>query len=486
MAVSDRGGDLGWLSEGQREAVLAPDGPLLITAGPGTGKTATVAERIAHLVTTGRAALTEILALTFSRTAARTLSARLEARLGPAGAAIHATTFHAFGRWLIERWWRELGYASDMPAVYSEGAARALFLEVLNGGATEPPPERELVALMAAVGEGRLALAEGRPPLAGVADLAERYGRLLRERNAIDFLAMLAEPLRLCREHPSALARLRATYRHILADEFQDVSPPQYALLRLLTGEHGNLTVVGDACQTLYDWRGADPAFLLDFAAAFPGARTVTLAQNFRSTGHILAVANALGAALPYGHRLWTANPPGPVPVRHAARDPADEAAFVVGEIARLLGDGVVMYPREVAVLARTNPQANTIRAALRTAGLPCSGAGAGQDGVRVGTIHGAKGDEWRVVFVAGVEDGLLPHRRALEAEAGGDATGPVSLASELHTAYVAVTRPRERLYLTHCQRREEPDPGGGVTSRPCRPSRFLAALPTGDLSPAA
>lgn len=327
---------------------------------------------------------------------------------------------------------------------------------------------------------------EGRPPLAGVADLAERYGRLLRERDAVDFLAMLAEPLRLCREHPPALARLRATYRHILADEFQDVSASQYALLRLLAAEHGNLTVVGDACQTLYDWRGADPAFLLDFAAAFPGARTVALAQNFRSTGHILAVANALGAALPYGHQLWTANPPGPAPVLHAARDPDDEAAFVAGEIARLLRDGTVAHHRKVAVLARTNPQADAIRAALRAAGLPCGGAGGGRDGVRVGTIHGAKGDEWQAVFVAGVEDGLLPHRRALEAEAAGGPIGAVSLAGELHTAYVAVTRPRERLYLTHCRRREEPDPGGGVAARACRPSRFLAALPAGGLTPAA
>ena len=144
---------------------------------------------------------------------------------------------------------------------------------------------------------------------------AERYERLLREHRAVDFDAMLAAPLRLFREHPGILDRCRETYRWIVADECQDLSPSQCATLRLLAGERGNLTVVGDACQNVYAWRGADASFLLGFSAAYPAARVVALTENFRSTGSILAVANALGAALPYGHRLWTANPPGPPPI---------------------------------------------------------------------------------------------------------------------------------------------------------------------------
>lgn len=333
------------LSDGQREAILAPDGPLLITAGPGTGKTLTVAERIAHLVTTGRASLTEVLALTFSRAAARTLTARLTARLGPAGAAIHVTTLHAFGLWLARRWPSELGYAGPDLDVYGEREARALLLAARGDGIVEPPDDA-LAALAAAVEDARLALAQGSEPLAGVADLAERYERLLRDHRAVDFPAMLAAPLRLFREHPGILDCCRETYRWIVADECQDLSPPQCATLRLLAGERGNLTVVGDACQNVYEWRGADASFLLGFAAAYPAARVVALTENFRSTGGILAVANALGAALPYGHQLWTANPPGPPPTLHAARDPADEAAFVAGEIARLLECGALTGPR--------------------------------------------------------------------------------------------------------------------------------------------
>lgn len=473
------------LSDGQREAILAPDGPLLITAGPGTGKTLTVAERIAHLVTTGRAALTEILALTFSRAAARTLSARLAARLGPAGAAIHATTFHAFGLWLARRWPRELGYAGPELDVYGEREARALLLAALGEGIVAPPDDA-LAALAVAVADARMALALGDAPLAGVVDLAERYERLLREHRAVDFDAMLAAPLRLFREHPGILDRCRDTYRWIVADECQDLSAPQCATLRLLAGERGNLTVVGDACQNVYAWRGADASFLLGFSAAYPAARVVALTENFRSTGGILAVANALGAALPYGHRLWTANPPGPPPTLHAARDPADEATFVAGELARLLDSGALALPREVAVLARTNGQLDPIRAALRAQGLPIAGEAHSGAGVRLGTIHAAKGDEWRAVFLVGVEEGLLPHRRAIEEEQGREPAPTVALAGELHAAYVGATRPREYLYLTYCRRRDEPEPDGGATTRVCRPSRFLDLLPPGSLARAA
>ena len=485
LAASERPTDLDRLSEGQREAVLAPDGPLLITAGPGTGKTATVAERIAHLVRAGRASLTDVLALTFSRAAARTLSARLATRLGPAGAAIQATTFHAFGLGVIQRWQRELGYGEAALRVLDGPDARALLLLALG---TDPldPPEETLQSIAAAIDDARLAAAQGLAALAGVAAVAATYERLLRERGAIDFLSMLAEPLRLFRERPDILGRYQAAYRWVFADECQDVSPPQYALLRLLAAGHGNLTVVGDACQTLYEWRGADPAFLLDFAAAYPEARTVALTENFRSTGNILDMANGLCAALPYGHRLWTTNPPGPVPTIRAARDPVEEADFVAAEIARLLADGALAHPREAAVLARTNLQAEPLRAALRGRGLPCGGEAVGNDGVRVATIHAVKGGEWRVVFVTGVEDDLLPHRHALEAEATGDPAGAAALAGELHAAYVAVTRPRERLYLTHCERREDTEPGGREAARACRPSRFLALLPEGCLDRAA
>jgi DNA helicase II / ATP-dependent DNA helicase PcrA len=484
MTAGPPPGALAWLSTEQRAAVLAPAGPLLIVAGPGTGKTATLAERIVQLLRSGQASLTEILALTFSRTAARALAARLALRLGPAGAAVQATTFHAFGLDLAQRWGQYLGLDPACLTVYAGSEARALLVEVL-GDAREPPPGERLPALAAAVEAARLALAAGEAPPPGIAALAEAYERRLRERAAIDFPGMLAAPLRLFREQPAILARYQATYRWVFADEFQDVAPPQYALLRLLAAGHGNLTVVGDACQTLYDWRGADATFLLDFVRSYPGARVVRLTQNFRSTGHILAVANALGAHLPYGQPLWTANPPGPSPVLHAARDPSHEAAFIAGEITRLLTGGTLAYPSEVAILARTNQQLAPLRTALQTAGIPCGTAPGRDAGAWVGTIHRAKGSEWRAVFVVGLEDDLLPHRRALTIDSEGPADAN-ALAGELHAAYVAITRPRERLYLTHCRRRDVVTPDGATSWRRCQPSRFLRLLPAAALARAA
>jgi superfamily I DNA/RNA helicase len=151
-----------------------------------------------------------------------------------------------------------------------------------------------------------------------------------------------------------------------------------------------------------------------------------------------------------------------------------------------LLASGALVQPREAAVLARTNGQLEPVRAALRAQGLPITGETAAGAGVRLGTIHAAKGEEWKAVFLLGVEEGLLPHRRAIEEEQGLEQPPPVALAGELHAAYVGATRPREHLYVTHCRRRDEPEPGGGTTTRVCRPSRVLDLLPPGSLARAA
>ena len=441
---------------------------------------------------------------------------------------------------------------------------------------------------------------------------------------------MLALPLRLFEARPEALRLLQAAYRHVLVDEFQDVCAAQYALLRRLAARHRNAVVVGDPRQTLYAFRGADVRFLRAFERDFPGARTVRLDENFRATGRLVDLANALGAGLAYGGPLRTANPPGEAARLHVAADEAAEAAFVASEVAGLRAAGAVGRLGEVAVLFRTNRQADRLAVALRARRLPyrvrgggdlfsrrevrdavaylrlahnpadgpalarvvntpprrlgrlagdlrarpapaaalparaarygpaaaaaarallgllddlhreCAGlapgaaldlaleatgyrawlagqtdgparlahlealralaAGAdgadGADGAEGGlgawladlqlgeeaspppdeaervlltTIHGAKGAEWRVVFVVGVEEGLLPHRRALDAGPGA----PGAVEEELRVAYVAVTRPRERLYLTCCRRRRR-----GEATVPRRPSRFLRGLP--------
>src|SRR5919199_280935 len=221
--------DLSRLSPAQRQAVLAGDGPLLIVAGPGSGKTTVLAARIAYLVTSRGVPPTSVLAITFATKATRELRTRLGGLLGAVARGVDVTTFHAFGLRVVRQWSEALGW--------------------------------------------------------GPGPLAVWYEAVRRRRGAVDYPAMRAQPLRLFAERPAALRVLQDSYRHVLCDEFQDVCAAQYRLLQLLAARHRNLVVVGDPLQTLYGWRGADVRFLRQFERDFPETQVVSLDQNFRTTG---------------------------------------------------------------------------------------------------------------------------------------------------------------------------------------------------------
>jgi DNA helicase II / ATP-dependent DNA helicase PcrA len=493
--------DFSRLSAEQRRVVLAGDGPLLVMAGPGSGKTTTMAARVAHLVEERRVGAASVLAVTFTRAAAHALRARLATMLGERARQVDVTTFHGLGLRLVRHWSRQIGYPPGMLRVCRDGAARALLSEAAAAAGIDlerAPPQLERLLerhRLTADADG----GGGNGHSRALAALAAAYERLLLERRLVDYPAMLVLPVRLFLSHPRALRVCQDAYRAILADEFQDVCGAQYALLRLLAERHRNLAVVGDPCQSVYGWRGAEPALFERFLRDFPEAQACSLDQNFRSTGCIVGLANALGAGLGFPRRLWTDNPHGYRAVVHEAADEAAEAAYVAAEIRRLLETGAIRHAGEVAVLYRTNGQARALRRALQDGGLPYrlephpelvegeSGgpAAGGADvlelldqtpRVALTTIHGAKGGEWRVVFVVGLEEGLLPHSATTE----GPAAQTTALADELRVAYVAVTRPRERLYLTYCRRRRR-----GEWSAPVDPSRFLRRLP-GELVAAA
>jgi DNA helicase-2/ATP-dependent DNA helicase PcrA len=616
--------DLSLLTVEQRQAVMAPDGPLLILAGPGTGKTTVLAGRIAYLVLVKDVAPASILAIAFTRVAARQLRARLAGMLHEQARHVDVFTFHALGLRIIRQWSEELGFSARQLGVFSEDESRQLLAEL---AAAEPTPTRagDLADLVRAVQRYRL---DGEFETDAVPALAKSYEAVLQRRNAVDFTSMLALPLRLLGSLPAARELYRDAYRYVSVDEFQDVSHTQYALLRRLVEGHGNLAVVGDAAQTLYSWRGADVRFLERFQTDFAGARTVTLDENFRSTAKIVELANAVGRGLPYRRQLSTANPPGLAPILFAASDERAEATFVAGEIERLLTARQVERGGEIAVLYRTNEQALELTLVLRSERIPYRVRGSGHllarreirdavaylrvidnpadavalarivnvpprrlarlaallrtepapctaladlarplgpqavasaqalvewlqaahterqarspaallelvlegggylswlqqrpDGsarmenlrrlgqllareddltqwladVQLGedvesdaddaervlltTIHGAKGAEWRAVFVMGAEENLLPHYRAIALD-GVDAG---AMEEEMRVAYVAVTRARERLYVSYCRER-----GRGGQTQPRRPSRFLTGVPAGLLARAA
>jgi len=488
--------DLSRLSAEQREVVLAPDGPLLIVAGPGSGKTMVLAAKIAYLVGWRQISPTSILAITFATKAARELRARLCGLLGEQGAAVDISTFHAFGLRIVRQWSEELGLGAGPVAVYGEKEARAALREVATNLQIDPDryPLSELSARLERL---RLGGRRAAPERGTVQAVADAYEEMLRRRGAADYPAMLGLPLRLFIELPSVLRLCQDSYQIVLCDEFQDVCTSQYALLRSLAARHHNLIVVGDPQQTLYGWRGADVRFLDGFQRDFPETRIISLHQNFRSTRQIVDCANALSASLPSSRPLWTDNAFGGAIRLYAAADERAEAVFVAAEIERLVAQRIVEGVDQVAILYRTNWQARPFTIALRQRGLPYRSTWQDRaerspgdpdswpadlqrdeevacelddtEGIRLSTIHQAKGGEWTVVFIVGLEEGLLPHARAL----GDGADQGVSIDEERRVAYVAVTRARERLYLSYCRTRRR---GDRIEMR--KPSRFLHGLP--------
>jgi len=416
--------------------------------------------------------------------------------LGERGAAIDVSTFHAFGLRIVRQWSDELGLGPGPVAVYGEKEARAALREVTTQLRIDPD-RYPLPELSAQLERLRLGGKRAAPERGTVQEVADAYQEILRHRGAVDYPAMLRMPLRLFIEHPSALRLCQDSYRVVLCDEFQDVCSSQYAVLRSLAARHHNLIVVGDPQQTVYGWRGADIRFLDGFRRDFPETRIMSLHQNFRSTRQIVDCANALGASLTSSRLLWTDNAFGG-PIRlYVAADERAEAAFVAAEIERLVAQRTVDGVDQVAILYRTNWQARPFTIALRQRGLPyrstlqdrAEGARGDPDSwpaelprgeemacdaddaksIRLSTIHQAKGGEWTVVFVVGLEEGLLPHARAL----GDDADQSASIDEERRVAYVAVTRARERLYLSYCRTRRR-----GDRTEMRKPSRFLHGLP--------
>ncbi len=460
------------LTDEQRAAVCAEAGPLLIVAGPGSGKTLVLAVRVAYVIRRDGIPAERVLALTFAAKAAQELRARLARLLGEQGRQVDVATFHALGLRLIRRWPAALGLRPGKVTVLTSSQAHHL-LDVTAAAAGIDLATRPVAEL--AMWLEQLRRSDGRGPAdAPWATLLQAYEGALRRHGAVDYAAMLTWPLRLFRDRPETLRLMRDRYQVVLCDEAQDCSFPQYRLLQLLAARHRRLVLVGDPRQSIYAWRGADGEVLRRFGEEFPERRVVRLTQNFRSSGRIVALANALGRPLADAGPLWTRNPPGQ-PVRlYLAADEVDEAGFVAAEIARLLGSGAVTGASEIAVLYRVHQQREPLARALRAARLAV-GRAAGEEAIRLSTIHQAKGAEWAVVFVVGVEEGLLPHYHALEARA------VEQLAAELRLAYVAVTRPRLRLYLTCCRQRRQ-----GDQLRPRGTSRFLEGLPAGLLARAA
>ncbi|RQX16748.1 AAA family ATPase [Micromonospora ureilytica] len=526
----------------QRVAASAPGGPLLIVAGPGTGKTRTLTHRIAYLCAELNVFPEHCLAITFTRRAAEELRHRLDGLLGPVAEDVTVGTFHALGLTIL----RENADTAGLPADFriADDAERA-------AARTE------------------------------AGDDSAAYTSLLRKQDLVDLDELVSLPVELLRADRKLVERYRDRWRWIFVDEYQDVDEVQYELLRLLSPADGNLCAIGDPDQAIYSFRGADVGYFLRFSEDFTDARLVRLNRNYRSSAPILAAAvQAIApSSLVRGRRLDPArlDPEAPLVGRHPAGSVAEEADFVVRTVDDLVGglshrsldsgriDGrsTSLSFSDIAVLYRTDAQAAPIVDALTRANIPVQkrshdrlrdrpgvaaiarelrhadglagslaarvrlagqvvaerfavptldGAGSavrpedvrsavdlltplarrcGDDletflsqlatgaevdaldpraeAVTLLTLHAAKGLEFPVVFLVGVEDGLLPLRWP------GSTPDEDAIAEERRLFFVGLTRAQDRLYVSHAARRLRHG-----TERDCAPSPFLGAIDPG------
>ena len=369
--------DLSTLNPPQREAVTTTEGPLLVLAGAGSGKTRVIAHRVAWLLAQG-ADPGEILCVTFTNKAAGEMRERIASLAGAAGAEVFVSTFHSFGLWLLAEEHRAAGLPRRF-AICDAGDQAALVKRCMREVQVDDrrfDAGRVLSLLSRAKNAGKKRIVP-RPEGQGddydlvAAEVWPRYQRALRAQRAVDFDDLLVRPVELLKEDEALREKYAARFRWVLVDEYQDTNLAQLELLRLLAGERRNVCAVGDDDQAIYGWRGAEVRNILRFERHFPGAREVRLEQNYRSTGKILACANGViaKAGARRAKRLWTDAGDGE-PVRVVALPTEeDEARFVAGEIARLRGEGRRFS--HFAVLYRLNAQSRAIEEALREAGMP-------------------------------------------------------------------------------------------------------------------
>jgi len=365
------------LNPAQREAVLTTEGPLLVIAGAGSGKTRVLTHRIAHLIAACGVKPNEILAITFTNKAANELRERLERLIGNQARAVWALTFHAACGRILRREAERLGYRSNFTIYDSADQVRLakLCLEELEKDPKRFVP-RGIHSQISTLKNQLVTPAEAHARVASfydqtVAETYDLYQRRLHASNAMDFDDLLMLAVQVLERFPDALKKWQTAFRYVLVDEYQDTNRAQYRLLQLLAAEHRNVCAVGDPDQSIYAFRGADIRNILEFERDFGETRTVALEQNYRSTNAILGAANTVIAnnRERKPKELWSELGEGD-PVRVIeVEDEQAESRFVATEVARLVEEGC--SGRELAVFYRMNAQSRVLEQTLRLSQIP-------------------------------------------------------------------------------------------------------------------
>ena len=367
--------DLSMLNPPQKEAVMHTEGPLLVLAGAGSGKTRVLTHRIAYLIEACHAAPYSILALTFTNKAAQEMKSRVEALTGDESEGIWVMTFHSFCVRILRAEIDRLGYDRSF-VIYDDSDQVSLMKKLIRDHSLNPEvfkPRNILSEISRAKNfslDARRYLAETRAS-SEIISLFNSYQKELKKSNSLDFDDLLVLTNILFEEYPEVLEKYQDRFRYILVDEYQDTNMTQYRIVEKLSEKSRNLCVVGDDDQSIYGWRGADIRNILEFERDFPGAAVIRLEQNYRSTGNILRAAN-LVIANNRGRKskkLWTDQPDGaPVSYRPCATD-QEEAMYVCSEILRNVTSGYSLG--DIAVLYRTHAQSRILEMHLKNYGIP-------------------------------------------------------------------------------------------------------------------
>ena len=374
---------LAQLNEAQRDAVEALDGPILVLAGAGTGKTRVLTTRLAHLLRLRRVRPYEVLAVTFTNKAAREMRERVADLVGGPAEAIWLGTFHALGARMLRRHAELVGLQSNFTILDTDDQVRLLkqLLEASNIDSKRWPARVLMGVIQRWKDRGltpdKVSAAEAGDLAGGrLVGLYEEYQERLRTLNAADFGDLLLHCLTIFAEHADVLEEYQQRFRYILVDEYQDTNVAQYLWLRLLTQGHRNIACVGDDDQSIYAWRGAEVGNILRFEQDFPGAKVVRLEQNYRSTAPILAAASGLISHNEgrLGKTLWTSGEGGePVTVR-GLWDGEEEARFIsdhIEDLQRRGGDGTPISLQDMAILVRAGFQTREFEERFLTLGIP-------------------------------------------------------------------------------------------------------------------
>jgi len=369
---------LATLNPAQREAVEAIAGPVLILAGPGSGKTKVITHRVAYLIKSCGVSPNNIMAVTFTNKAAREMKERLEQLLGQVVEALTLGTFHAICARILRREGKAIGLDSSF-VIYDEEDQLSLTKQALEELNLDPKQyaSRTLRSAISAAKSRVMSPEDYAQQVSSyfeeiVHRIYQRYQQLLSQGQAVDFDDLLMKTVQLFQDHPQILKRYQSKYVHILVDEFQDTNIVQYMLMKHLAGKYRNLCVVGDPDQSIYSWRFADLRNILSFEKDYPEAKVVFLEQNYRSTKTILEVASGIISAnlQRKPKKLWTENEDGASVTVIESYNAEEEAQSVVNEIEKLTDQEQISL-KDCAVMYRVNAQSRALEETLLRYGVP-------------------------------------------------------------------------------------------------------------------